>query len=119
MLKSEKNENVLFQADIKAYENTWTNYRRKRRLEQRIANNKRQKMDNNEHNKSDNKRTEDSELNIQIEHAETATTNTKAIFSATLVLRKEGSIIWINMLHLDGSKDKSYQVFQFLKNRFI
>jgi len=109
MLKSAKNENILYQADIKAYENTWTNHRRKRRLEQRLADSKRQKTDDSLHNIS---------VNEKVEHTET-TSNAIALFSATLVLRKKDNSIWMDMLHLDGNKDNSHQVFQFLKNRFI
>lgn len=109
ILKSEKNENTLYQADIKAYENTWTNHRRKRRLEQRLADGKRQKTDDSLQNKS---------VNERVEHTET-TSNSKALFSATLVLRKKDDSFWMDMLYLDGNKDNFYQVFQFLKNRYI
>lgn len=112
MLKSKKDENVLYQADIKAYEDTWTHNtnRRKRRMEQRLADTKRQKFDDALHNKLDDERDK--------QHLET-TANVKALFSATLVLRKTDRTIWIDMLHLDGNKNITFQVFQFFKNRFI
>lgn len=110
MLKSKKDENVLFQADIKAYEDTWTHNtsRRKRRMEQRLADSKRQKSDDVLHNKLNDKRVDS-----------TTAANATALFFATLVLRKRDNTIWIDMLHLDGNKNISYQVFQFFKNRFI
>lgn len=107
MLKSKSDENVLYQADVKAYQNTWTHQRRKRRKEQRIADNKRQKT--NDYLQNDN--TDMDEVQI--------TANTKPLFAATLVLRKTNDKIWIDMLHLDGNRDNSYQVFQFFKNRFV
>lgn len=110
-LKSKKNENILYQADIKAYENTWTHQRRKRRMEQRLADSKRKKSDDNIPNESDEERVES--------HLET-TSFSRALFSATLVLRKtDDNNIWIDMLHLDGNRDNSYQVFQFFKNKFV
>lgn len=47
------------------------------------------------------------------------TVNAKPLFAATLVLRQSDNTISIDMLHLDGNRDNSYQVFQFFKNRFI
>lgn len=108
MLKSKIDESILYQADVKAYENTWTHQRRKRRKEQRIADNKRQKT-NDDNLKNDVTNTDEQQN----------TMNTEALFSATIVLRKTNNTIWIDMLHLDGNRDNSYQVFQFFKNRFI
>lgn len=79
-------------------------------MEQRLADTKRQKSDNALPNKLDDERVK--------QHLET-TVNAKALFSATLVLRKTDRTIWIDMLHLDGNKNISYQVFQFFKNKFI
>lgn len=79
-------------------------------MEQRLADTKRQKSDNALPNKLDDERVK--------QHLET-TANAKALFSATLVLRKTDRTIWIDMLHLDGNKNISYQVFQFFKNKFI
>lgn len=110
LLKSEKDENILFQADIKAYENTWTHQRRKRRMEQQSTDNKRQKTNDNSHTESDEKNVE--------QNLETSA-DVKALFAATLVLRKTDDTLWIDMLHLDGNRDNSYQLFQFLKNRFV
>lgn len=106
MLKSIEDENILYQTDIRAYENTWTHQRRKRRMEQRIADMKRLKT-----NESDDEKVES--------HMEESTGNAKALFSATLVLRKTDNIIWIDMLHLDGNRENSNQVFQFFKNKFV
>lgn len=47
------------------------------------------------------------------------TENTKALFTATLILRNEDDTIWIDILHLDGSKENVHQVFQFFKNNLI
>jgi hypothetical protein len=110
LLKSEKDENILFQADIKAYENTWTHQRRKRRMEQKSNDNKRQKTNDNLSNESDDEKVE--------QNLETSA-NINALFAATLVLRKTDDTLWIDMLHLDGNRDNSYQLFQFLKNRFV
>lgn len=110
LLKSKKDENTLYQADIKAYENTWTHQRRKRRLEQKSTDNKRQKTDENLPHESDDER---------VEQDLKTTANANALFTATLVLRKTDDTIWIDMLHLDGNRDNSYQLFQFLKNRFV
>ncbi|VVC31765.1 Ribosomal RNA large subunit methyltransferase F-like,Methyltransferase-like protein 16,S-adenosyl-L- [Cinara cedri] len=107
MLKSKTDENVLYQADVKAYENTWTHQRRKRRKEQRIADNKRQKMSDNLHN-------DEPDMEEQL-----ITANAEPLFAATIVLRKTNNTIWIDMLHLDGNRNNSYQVFQFFKNRFV
>ncbi|XP_026808384.1 U6 small nuclear RNA (adenine-(43)-N(6))-methyltransferase [Rhopalosiphum maidis] len=110
-LKSKSDENVLYQADIQAYENTWTHQRRKRRLEKRLADIKRQKTnDNCLHIESDDEKAD--------QHLET-TVNAKPLFSATVVLRKTDNSICIDMLHMYGNRDNSYQVFQFFKNRFI
>lgn len=111
MIKSIDDEKVLYQADIKAYKNTWTHQRRKRRMEQRLTDNKRQKTDDNLPQKSDEERVEgDSET----------TSFSSALFSATIVLRKtDDNNIWIDMLHLDGSRDSSHQLFQFFKNKFV
>lgn len=111
LLKSKTDVNTLFQADIKAYENTWTHQRRKRRMKQKSTDNKRQKTDDNIHNEcNDDERVE--------QNSETAT-DPKPLFAATLVLRKTDGTIWIDMLHLDGNRDNSYQLFQFFKNRFV
>lgn len=111
VLKSKIDESVLYQADIQAYENTWTHQRRKRRMEKRLAGCKRQKTnDSGSHIVSDDERT-DKNLDT--------TLNSKPLFVATLVLRKTDNTIVIDMLHLDGNRDNSHQVFQFLKNRFI
>lgn len=111
ILKSKSDKNVLYQADIQAYENTWTHQRRKRRMEKRLADSKRQKInDNCLHIESDEEKVD--------QHLET-TVNAKRLFSATLVLRKTDNSIFLDMLHLDGNRDNSYQVFQFFKNRFI
>ncbi|XP_001948397.1 U6 small nuclear RNA (adenine-(43)-N(6))-methyltransferase [Acyrthosiphon pisum] len=110
-LQSKISENVLYQADIQAYENTWTHQRRKRRMEKRLADCKRQKTnDSCLLIASDDERVD--------QHLET-TVNAKPLFAATLVLRKSDNTILIDMLHLDGNRDNSYQVFQFFKNRFI
>lgn len=106
MLKSIEDDDVLYQTDIKAYENTWTHQRRKRRMEQRLADMKRQKPNNNLPSESDDEKIE-------------SAANTKALFAATLVLRKTDNIIWIDMLHLDGNRENSNQVFQFFKNKFV
>jgi len=111
VLKSKIDESVLYQADIQAYENTWTHQRRKRRMEKRLADCKRQKTnDSCSHIVSDDERT-DQNLDT--------TLKAKPLFVATLVLRKTDNTIVIDMLHLDGNRDNSHQVFQFLKNRFI
>jgi len=111
ILKSKSDENVLYQADIQAYENTWTHQRRKRRMEKRLADSKRQKTnDNYLHVESDEEKVD--------QHLET-TVNAKRLFSATLVLRETDNSIFLDMLHLDGNRDNSYQVFQFFKNKFI
>lgn len=112
ILKSKNDANVLYQADIRAYENTWTHQRQKRRrMEKRLADCKRQKTDDGcLHIESDDEKSE--------QHLETKM-NVKPLFVATLVLRKTDDNIFIDMLHLDGNRDKSYQVFQFFKNRFI
>lgn len=110
VFKSQKDKDVLYQVDIKAYENTWTHQRRKRRMEQRQANSKRQKSDDNLKIKLDD---ECVEQNLE--------TNVKpnSLFAATIVLRKTDNTIWVDMLHLDGNRDNSHQVFQFFKNRFV
>jgi len=110
-LQSKIDESVLYQADIQAYENTWTHQRRKRRMEKRLADCKRQKTnDGCSLIASDDERVD--------QNLET-TVNAKPLFAATLVLRKSDNTILIDMLHLDGNRDNSYQVFQFFKNRFI
>lgn len=53
------------------------------------------------------------------EEDKTENTNTKALFTATLVLRNTDDTIWIDMMHLDGSKENVHQVFQFFKNNLI
>lgn len=111
ILKSKIDESVLYQADIQAYENTWTHQRRKRRMEKRLADCKRQKTnDCCLHVESDDER---------VDHHLEASLKAKPLFAATLVLRKTDNTISIDMLHLDGNRDNSHQVFQFLKNRFI
>lgn len=77
-------------------------------MEQRLAN-KRQKTDDNFLHKSNDER---------VEQCPESTANTKALFSATLVLRKTENTIIIDILHLDGNKENLNQVFQFFKNRF-
>jgi len=80
-------------------------------MEKRLADCKRQKTnDSCLHIASDDERVD--------QHSET-TVNAKPLFVATLVLRKTDTTILIDMLHLDGNRDNSYQVFQFFKNRFI
>ncbi|XP_050522910.1 U6 small nuclear RNA (adenine-(43)-N(6))-methyltransferase isoform X2 [Daktulosphaira vitifoliae] len=100
-----KNKDILYQADIKAFENTWHHQRRKRRMEQRLTD-KRQKKENNMYNES--------EFN---QSSEPHKDNKKILFEATLVLRTNDNI-WIDMLHLNGDRNNSYQVFQLLKNLF-
>jgi len=110
-LQSKIDESVLYQADIQAYENTWTHQRRKRRMEKRLADCKRQKTNYGcSLIASDDERVD--------QNLET-TVNAKPLFAATLVLRQSDNTISIDMLHLDGNRDNSYQVFQFFKNRFI
>lgn len=117
MLKPQSNENILYQADVKAYEDTWTHQRRKRRMEQRITDNKHQKTNNNlKNDKTDMDNTINANDNTDEQQI---TANAKALFTATLVLRKTNNTIWIDMLHLGGNRDSSYQVFQFFKNRFV
>lgn len=102
-----KNADILFQADIKAFENTWHHQRRKRRMEQRSTD-KRPKIENN--------LTDKSVVDIY-QSSDSCVDNKNILFEATLVLRTNDNI-WIDLLHLKGDRNNSYQVFQLLKNLF-
>ncbi|KAF0753513.1 U6 small nuclear RNA (adenine-(43)-N(6))-methyltransferase [Aphis craccivora] len=101
ILKSKSDENVLYQADIQAYENTWTHQRRKRRMEKRLADSKRQKTnDNCLHVESDEEKVD--------QHLET-TVNAKRLFSATLFFNSLRidlyNAIWYNIPLIKGKNE--------------
>ncbi|XP_050440218.1 U6 small nuclear RNA (adenine-(43)-N(6))-methyltransferase [Adelges cooleyi] len=108
--KTPTNKDTLFQADVKAYENTWVHQRRKRRMEQRTIDNKRQKLQEST--------PEDSYNVVCAQPSETNVNNKTFLFDATFLLRKSNDKIWVDMLHVNGNRDNSHQVFQYLKNRF-
>lgn len=75
-------------------------------MEQRLSDSKRHKADDDLPTELDDK-------------TSSVTLNAEVLFVATLVLRKSNNTVWLDMLHVDGNRDSSHQVFQFFKNRFV